>query len=506
MVLSFPGPDQGWLAWIALVPLLIACVDLRPAASLSLGLLSGIVATLGIFQWMLAVPGFRWFHTGLAALFLGLFTAAWCGGVSLGKRAGIPLVVTAPALWVALDLLKAHAGFLSLPWASLAHSQHAFPAVLQIAAITGEYGVTFLVVLVNAAIATFLLNPGYAQPLAAGSAFAAALLYGSYQLATADETEPFRVAVVQPCIWPGDQQRDTGQARTFMKLEKLTTDAAASSPSLIVWPETAVLNLQGSPLLVRRIDELSGKSGVALLVGASQRVKFSDRPAGGAAVNMIRAYNAAYLIKSGAPPAEPYRKNLLVPFGEYRPLEGKVNWPKWFLAKSFDTVPGKELNIFQLPGGTGCGVLICWENLFPEMAGKEVRMGARLLVNLVNDGWFGKGGASRQHNCASALRAVENGVPVVVASNCGPSQIIDGHGRVIAALPDTYSPGVISSGVKVGGGLTFYTTHGDYFAWSCVGISLLTLSCALTYCWMPGRLRDKQRAVPGNANSVASTP
>ena len=89
-----------------------------------------------------------------------------------------------------------------------------------------------------------------------------------------------RIAVVQPCIWPGDQQKDAGQVRAFAKLEKLTTDAAASSPSLVVWPETAVLNLQASPLLRRRIDDLSGKSGAALLVGASQRVKFTGRPAG----------------------------------------------------------------------------------------------------------------------------------------------------------------------------------------------------------------------------------
>jgi len=487
LVLSFPGPDQGWLAWIALVPLLVACADLKPGASLSLGLLSGIAATFGIFQWMLVVPGFSWFHAAMALFYLGLYTAAWCGGVSLARRAGLPLILIAPSLWVALDYLKAHAGFLSLPWATLAHSQHGFPAVLQIAAATGEYGVTFLIVLVNAAIAAFILNPGYAQPLTAGAVLTAALAYGAYQLSADETTEPFRVAVVQPCIWPGDQQKDAGQAHTFMKLEKLTADAATASPSLIVWPETAVLNLQASPSIRRRIDELSGKSGAALLVGASEHVKFTDRPLAGPGMNGIRSYNAAYLIKSGTPRTEPYRKNLLVPFGEYRPLEEKVSWPKWFVAKGFDTVPGKELNIFRLPGGTGFGVLICWENLFPEMAGKEVRMGARLLVNLVNDGWFGKSGAPRQHNCASVLRAVENGVPVVVASNCGPSQIIDDHGRIVASLPDTFSPGVVSAGVTVGKNLTFYTRHDDYFPWVCLGISLLAVSCAALRRRLPGR-------------------
>jgi apolipoprotein N-acyltransferase len=499
LVLSFPGPDQGWLAWIALVPLLFACADLKPGASLSLGLLSGIVATFGIFQWMLAVPGFRWFHAGMAAFYLGLYTAAWCSGVSLARRACLPLVVIAPPLWVVLDFLKAHAGFLSLPWATLAHSQHGFPAVLQIAAATGEYGVTFLIVLVNAAIAAFIINPGYAQPLAAGAVLTSVIAYGRYQLSSVETSEPLRVAVVQPCIWPGEQQKDTGQTNTLMKLEKLTADAAATSVQLIVWPETALLNLQVSPSLRQRLDSLSGKYSAALLVGASEHVKFTDRPAGDPATNTIRSYNAAYLIKSGTPVVEPYRKNLLIPFGEYRPLEGKVSWPKWFVSKGFDTVPGKELNIFRLHGGTGFGVLICWENLFPEMAGREVRMGARLLVNLVNDGWFGKSGAPRQHNCASVLRAVENGVPVVVASNCGPSQIIDGHGRVVASLPDTFSPGVVSSEVTVGRSLTFYTRYGDYFAWSCLGISLLALRGRI-----PGRLRENKSAVFGNSQPVRS--
>lgn len=475
LVLSFPNPDQGWLAWVALVPLLIACADLAPAASFSLGQLSGLFAALGIFSWMFAVPGFRYFHGTLGALYLGLYTAAWCCGVSLGKRAGIPLIISAPTLWVALDFLKSHAGFLALPWASLAHSQHDNLSLLQISALTGEFGVTFLLVLVNAAIAAFILKPGYVQPIAAGAVLASVVVYGACQLSSDEKADPLWVAAVQPCIWPDEQQKDPGQSNTIRRLEALTTSAAASPTRLVVWPETSVLNLQTSASIRQRLDNLSEKSGAALLVGASERVKFTGHAFDDPVIKGIRSYNAAYLIRSGLPDVEPYRKNRLVPFGEYLPLEGLFRWPSWFVGQGFNTVPGEERTLFRLPGPITLGVLICWENLFPGIARDDVRHGARMLVNMVNDGWFGRTGASRQHNCASILRAVENGVPVVVASNCGPSQVVDARGRVIASLPDTFAPGTVSAGLTVGKHLTFYTRHGDYFAWVCVGLSLLAM-------------------------------
>ncbi|MHC1696935.1 MAG: apolipoprotein N-acyltransferase [Geobacteraceae bacterium] len=475
LVLSFPNPDQGWLAWVALVPLLVACDDLGPAASFPLGLMSGMVAALGIFSWMFAVPGFRWFHGGIAAIYLGLYTAAWCSGVSLAARAGFPLTISAPVLWVTLDFLKSHAGFMALPWAGLAHSQHDNLVVLQVAAITGEHGVTYLLVLVNTALATLVLRRGYRQPLVAGVVLTAVVVYGAFQLFSDEKAEPLRVAAVQPCIWPDEQQKDPGQTNTIRRLEALTAAAAASPARLVVWPETAVLNLQSSPSIRQRLDKLSEKYGAALLVGTSERVKFTDHALDGPAGKGIRSYNSAYLIRSGLPDVEPYRKSRLVPFGEYLPLEGVFHWPSWFVGDGFNTIPGKELTLFRLPGPVTLGVLICWENLFPEIARENVRRGARVLVNMVNDGWFGRTGASRQHNCASILRAVENGVPVIVASNCGPSQVVDARGRVIASLPGAFAAGTVSAGLTVGKHLTFYTRHGNYFAWICVGLSLLAM-------------------------------
>jgi len=474
LTLSFPGPDHGWLAWIALVPLLIACDGIRLTRSFILGLSSGIAGVFGIFWWMFNIPGLRFFHAPIIALYLGLYLAVWCAGVSLIKRGSFPIIMTAPALWVALDFLKAHVGFLSLPWTSLAHSQHSYPTILQISSITGEYGVTFLIVTVNAAVAVFLLNPGYVQQLVAGVMVLSAVSFGAYRILLPEVPKQFRVAVVQPCIWPGEQTRDTGQLNTFGKLEKLTSEASLFSPYLIVWPETAVLNLQGMPSIRQKLDDLSEKQNTVLLVGASERVKFNDHTFQNPPVKGIRSYNAAYLIRPGIPSPEPYLKNRLVPFGEYLPLESLVRWPSWFIKQGLWTVAGKKRMIFEVKG-VNFGVLICWENLFSGIAREDVRDGAGMLVNLVNDGWFGKTAASRQHNCASVLRAVENGVPVVIASNCGPSQIIDTHGRVITSMPDTFSPGVVVSDVSINKRFTFYTRYGDIFAWTCVCLAVLSV-------------------------------
>jgi apolipoprotein N-acyltransferase len=494
IVLSFPGFDCGWLAWVALVPLLVACNGLRLSAAFSLGLLSGVVTIFGVFCWMFNIPGLRYFHAGIGAVYLGLYTAVWCAGISLSKRTGFLFVVAAPAIWVALDFLRSHAGFLSFPWASLAQSQHSYPAVLQIATITGEYGVTFVIVLINAAIAACLTNPGYMAQLFAGAVLASTIAFGAFQLSSVESSEPFRIAAVQPCIWPGEQQRDAGQANTLNRLEKLTSEAAAGSPRLIVWPETAVLSMQASPLIRQRLDDLSRKHDTALLVGASERVKFTGYAPQDASAKGIRSYNAAYLIRPGLPALEPYRKNRLVPFGEYLPLDNIIPWPPWFIGKGFYTIAGKELTIFEINRGVKFAALICWENLFPEIARKEVITGAMILVNLVNDGWFGRSSASRQHNSASVLRAVENRIPLIVASNCGPSQIIDAHGRILASSGDAFAPGVVSADVRMSKRPTFYTKHGDYFAWLCVGLGLLMVirSAATKFTYPSGQQPRRQ--------------
>jgi apolipoprotein N-acyltransferase len=461
-VLAFPAADQGWLAWVALVPLLLACRGLGPGAGFALGLMTGLGAASGILWWLFEVPGFRAHHGFIIALYLALYPAAWCAGLSSLARARLPLIVAAPALWVALEYVRGHAGFLALPWATLAHSQHRNLTVLQMATLTGEAGVTFLVVMGSVAIAGLVAERAWRSTIVAAVLIALAHAAGALALGRPMATSSIQVAVVQPSILPEERRVRSGRDATLNRLEQLTLTAAATRPALIVWPETAVGDLSRDRSLVERLQTLALTAQTPLVVGASESLKFAPREA--EVVLRVRSHNSAYLVIPGQPLGEPYRKLRLVPFGEYLPLEGILPWPSWLVPQVHAMTPGEVRRQFMLPDGGRVGVLICWENLFADLVRPAVRDGARVLVQLTNDVWFGRTGAPRQHNLASVLRAVENRTPIVIASNTGPSQIVDPYGRVIASVPTLFSEGVATAAIPLGAGGSPYTRAGDLFA------------------------------------------
>jgi apolipoprotein N-acyltransferase len=308
--------------------------------------------------------------------------------------------------------------------------------------------------------------------------FIIALAHGAGTVALSQPTgaPSLRVAVVQPSILISERKTAADRAATLERLERLTQSAAAERPALIAWPETAVLDLARDPGLIERVQALAQAVGTPLVVGASEFVKFA-RPAeeGKGKVLPVGSYNSAYLVVPGQPLGAPYHKMLLVPFGEYLPLQPAVRWPAWLVPKAFDTIPGDGQQVFALPDGTLVGTLICWENLFADFVRAWVRDGARLLVQLTNDNWFGPTAAPWQHNLASVLRAVENRGPLVIASNTGPSQIVDPHGRIRAAVPGLFVQGVAVAEVPLASEGTVYTRAGDLFVLALVTALALTI-------------------------------
>jgi apolipoprotein N-acyltransferase len=244
-----------------------------------------------------------------------------------------------------------------------------------------------------------------------------------------------------------------------------------------VWPETAVRNLSGSRALMKRLKGLAARSGVPIILGSSD-VHFSFGWSGPGFSVVSNYYNAAWMIPAHAAVPKPYFKMILLPFAEYQPLARWVRWPRWLVPRMFDTTKGHTRTLFRLGGGTRVAPVICWENLFADRVRHSVSDGAQLIVHLVNDNWFGRGGEPRQHDLASVMRAVENRVPVVVASNTGPSEIIDPTGRVIAKGPGLFTSGFVSAPVILGAGSP-YTRYGDWFAWSCVAAAMLAIGSAI---------------------------
>lgn len=457
---SLPPFDLGWLAWIALVPLIIACRSVGALHAAALGFVGGMAANFAIYRWSFEVSGFEIYHFLILSSYFALYPAAWCFAISRLTRDPVKLLLAAPALWVLLDYLRANAGFMAFPWGTLAQSQHKNLLVLQSATITGEYGITFLVVLGNALIAALVCTRAWPVSAAGALVIAVVHLGGAWALYFEDAGKTIRVAAIQPSILRGERDTASGRAAVLNRLDRLTRAAAAQQPAVIVWPETTVAgNLRNDPFLTSSLQSLASEVGVPLVLGVGEVEKFAVQDSQG---NMVRrAYNSAYFVKPNAPLEDPYLKRVLLPFGEYVPLSEFIGWPAWLAPPVFVTEVGSSPKIFRLDDRTNVAPLICWENLIASLARESVQNGARLLFLLTNDGWFARSAEPYQHNLASVLRAVENRVPVVMASNTGPSLIIDPFGRVVASARGVLSQEVVVANVKVVSGETFYTRYGD---------------------------------------------
>ena len=272
-----PSPDIGWLGWVALVPLMLACQELRPRSAAGLGLIFGIVASFGIYGWLFEVPGFDMRHAIVLALYVGAYPAAWCAATGWVTRRHVPLIVAGPALWVAIDGLRAHAGFLALPWGRR-ETQHHNLTILQIAGLAGEQAVTFLVVLGNAALVSLILRRARQGAVVAGVILALAHLWGASGLSSEQPGPTIQIAAIQPNILIGERKTEAGRRENMERLEQLTRAAAADRPDLIVWPESAIPgNLQSDPMLIARLQGLSDTIGIPLILGAAEVEKFATR-------------------------------------------------------------------------------------------------------------------------------------------------------------------------------------------------------------------------------------
>ncbi len=467
IILSFPSFNCWWLAWIALTPATILCTSLKPPGSSLWGLFMGVLISWGIFYWIFKVPGFGFIQAFVLSFIMGLSLAIWCGSISWfwnNSKGEDLLPLFASSLWVLLDFVHNHAGFLSFSWATLARSQHSQPVIIQIAEITGEYGITFLLVLAGTSLALVLIKKSLKQAALVALITTLVISFGFYRLNfPLASSGALRVAVIQPSILLSERKK------ACQRLEALSRKAATFRPDLIIWPETAVRNLNGHPELKEWLKDLASQMDAAILIGASAFVKFAKDNQANAQSPLyeFKQYNDAYFFDPSDNTFAPYHKRLPVPFGEYLPLATVIPWPKWLVSKPMKCLSGNSTKIYPVGQVARVSPIICWENLFPGFFAKVIRSGANVVAHLVNDNWFGNTAAPYQHNMASVLRAVENRVPVLVASNTGPSEIIDAYGRVVNAASKPFSPQAISAKVSIPKSRGLFTKIGEWFPLLC---------------------------------------
>ncbi|OBG00018.1 apolipoprotein N-acyltransferase [Mycobacterium sp. 852014-52450_SCH5900713] len=459
--LAFPAPSWWWLAWFGLVPLLLlvraAPSGWEACVRAWLGAAGFVLATQ---YWLLTFVGplLAVIAVGFGALWLpwGWLTHRLLSG-PVGPARTVSAVVVLPSAWVAAEAVRSWPP-LGGPWASLGASQSAQPVTLASASLGGVWLTSFLVVAANTALAGVVVHRDASGRLVAlGCAVACAALGPAWYLLGPSPAggATVRVALVQP----GDIA-DSGARQAAA--EELTASVAGQRPDLVVWGESTVgSDLAGHPEVLARLTELSRRVGADLLVNV-------DAPAPGGGI-----YKSAVLIGSGGSLGT-YRKTRLVPFGEYVPLRPLFGWiTRHSRAAAEDRQRGTGPVVLHA-GALGIGPLISYETLFSDLARREARLGAELLVYQSSTSSYQGTWAQPQLAAQVAVRAVEAGRPAVHAGLSGDSAAFDARGHRLAWYPSDFR-GVTVVSVPLGSRVTPYQLLGDWvpmLAFVAVGIAL----------------------------------
>jgi apolipoprotein N-acyltransferase len=451
--------------------------------------------------------------TAYLGLYVGLYAAGAVWFQNLIPRYGFFVF---PCLWVTLELIRTYA-LSGMPWGLLGYSQYRQIEIIQIADHMGVYGVSFLIVLVNVALAEFLswLMPYFRNfrparlpwELAAMAALLVTLSW-QYGLVTLSET-PFSdiprssisVGVVQPNVDQAVKWDTAYRDETLARFDRLT-EKLGRATDLVIWPEAATpFVFEREPVYQLQLMAIANRAQAPILFGSPALRFYQDR----------RPYlmNSAYLLAPDGQLLGRYDKHHLVPFGEYIPFKSSL---LSFLDKLVqgigDFEPGTGPTVLTLTpkpksANTGTagttlrpinfGVAICYEVIFPNLVRQFAANGAEFLVTVTNDAWFGPSAAASQHFSMVVLRSVENHLAFARSANTGISGFIDPFGRIVEATP-VFTEQAVKATMQVWRPYTFYSRHGDVFAYGCAII------CALLFLF--GIFRSKE----SEPDAVAATP
>ena len=422
--------------------------------------ITGIIFWAGVIYWLAFVT---LIGTIVLILYLALYFALFGLIIRPCTKHSTPgVLIFIPAVWVLLEYIRSHL-FTGFPWALLGYSQYLNLPVIQIADMTGAWGVSFLVMFINVAIVEIIwsiknnLKPRLKITLI--SAIAVLILslgYGYFKITSKyvynQKSGIMKISVIQGNIPQELKWDERYSGFTLAKYLRLSRLAAKDNPQMIVWPEAAAPEILGeSDQTYEEIFSLAKEIKVPLLIGAVVNDKGDY-------------FVSALFIDNAGKITHRYDKLHRVPFGEYIPL--KNVFP--FLEKVVpigDIQKGNEYTVFP----SGFAVLDCFEDVFPELAREFVKRGARFLVNITNDAWYKKTSAPWQHLQASVFRAVENRVYLARSANTGVSGFIAPTGKITSLVKDKSGNNIFIEGFATQylfmpeWPLSFYTRYGDIF-------------------------------------------
>ena len=511
-VVIFPLLGLHVLAWVAVAPLLVAILRARSPQTLQL---DGQTRLLPATPWQGFLLGYKcgilWFagtcywifdtmhrygglpipvavlvlilfclYVGLYHGMFGLLLALVAGSNNAGPQSATSAasirraLAAAPFLWVGVELARTR--ITAFPWELLGYSQTANFALTRIATLTGVYGLSFEIVLVNSVFAAAFLAPKLLPGkdrrkwLLAAACAAAVILQAGQWLSPPPLATDRTALLVQPNIpiqagevWTKQYFQDTLRDLTAISLHP-PGEKEVRRYDLMVWPESPSPFYTNDPMFRDAVSALAKQAGTWVVAGS-----IGITPAMHSAGESSQIFNSAALVTPQGEWVGRYDKVHLVPFGEYLPF------PQVF---GFAGGLAKEVGEFQRgasrtpldAGGERLGMFICYESIFPDEVRQGPLQGAEVLVNISNDGWYGDSGAWKQHLQQTQMRAIENERWLLSATNTGMTASIDPYGRIVVAT-ERKVRSALTAPYALASGTTFYTRHGDWFAYLCAIIS-----------------------------------
>ncbi|MBA4366659.1 MAG: apolipoprotein N-acyltransferase [Desulfobacterium sp.] len=506
MTSAFPKINLDWVAWFAFIPLLYSIKNLSVKNAFYIGLVAGITHYITLLYWL--VPTMHtygnlpiWLGSLLILLlssYLGLYYAVFTSFLTKFCKTPSSIAIWFPMVIVSLEFIRSLL-FSGFPWELIGYSQFERLNLIQLSDITGVYGISFLIALVNGSLYLTLLYTGkqewqgvkVTKKTAWGSLVITALImiivlaYGNVRIQLTDRkietAEKIKVSVIQGNIDQSLKWNPEYQKITILKYLELSFSTLPDSPSLIVWPETATpfyfSSPYGSQYLKRLIQEGVKEANISLLFGSPSYKR------DGEAVNY---YNTAYLLNPDGKEIGSYNKVHLVPYGEYVPLKEWFPFIGKLVAQVGDFKTGTKGSTI-LWNQHRMGVQICFEVIFPDLARAMASNQADFFINITNDAWFGTSSGPFQHFSMTVFRAVENKRALVRSANTGISGFIDPTGRIL----DTTSLSVDSARTNTVPLMkikTVYMKVGDLFAKIC----LITVLVFLAFYFIQHQKRNRK--------------
>jgi apolipoprotein N-acyltransferase len=487
--LSYTGFYFSIYSWLCIGLLLVVILDARPRVAFACGFVHSLLFVFSSEYWLatvLAVHGGLSRIGGWAILFLvasvigtltGTFT--WCVRY-LAHRSLLLACLGAPFLWVTFEFVLAHLPEIGFPWNLLGYPASGNLALLQLTSITGVWGLSFFVAAFNSLLAwTVLATSPPLRTRATLLVSAAALILAVMGIGPrfVPRTSPNHFARAVQTNFPellgysGDWFQ--AHARELQEVEQLSLAPSNHPTDLLVWPEAPAPFSFEDPQFARHASLLAVSFHHPFLAGVIEWEVASEPSANAHAATV--PYNSAILLDPQGQKIFTYDKVHLVPFGEYEPFPLIHRVVASFSDEVGGFRKGSKYSVAHLPGGYTFGTFICYEAIFPGEVRHFAAAGADLLVNISNDGWFGRSAAPEQHLRMARVRAVENRRWLLRVTNNGFTASVDPQGHIFSPLPpDVRAAADLPYDFRTDE--TIYTRFGDWFAWLCIAVSVILLA------------------------------